>query len=145
MYSILVKSHSGLRWIFIIAMIFALVSLYKSAFSAKQSGRALNYSKITLAAGHFQFLLGLILYFISPKVIFSASSMKYALSRFYLIEHISLMVIALVIMTIFYSKNKKLLQHASNSRKLFFAYLVAFLIILISIPWPFRNFGTGWF
>ena len=56
---------------------------------------------------HVQLILGLILYFISPKVQFVAEMMKNSVLRFYGVEHIFMMIIAVVLVTIGYSRAKK--------------------------------------
>jgi hypothetical protein len=145
MYLPLLKSHSGLRWVFLLLFVLALVYLFRLAFQGKNDRKATIFARLSLIVAHLQLVLGLILYFISPKVIFQAASMKDAVTRFFLVEHISLMLIAIVIMTISFSRNKGLLHDRSKATKLFYSYLIAFVLIMISIPWPFRNLGAGWF
>jgi len=122
----------------------ALVQLGRKAF-----GKAdINVKKIslyTLILAHIQLLLGLALYFISPKVIFDAAAMKDSILRFYLVEHISLMLIAIIILTIGYSKSKALFAHPGGAKKAFYYYFISLILILVSIPWPFRIPVAGWF
>lgn len=145
MYLPLLKSHSGLRWILLLSFILTLIVFYRAAYSGKSSKNSKFYALFTLIITHIQFLLGLSLYFMSPKVVFAASSMKVAVSRFYLIEHISLMLIAILLITIGYSKWKKINNAKAASKKLFTYYLIGLILILISIPWPFRDLGGAWF
>jgi uncharacterized protein YacL len=146
LYNILNHSHSGLRWILILVFIFTLFGLYRVAFANKKCYSAVRrLGLITLITVHIQLVIGLILYFISPLVIFSSTSMKNAVLRFYLVEHISLMVIAIVLITIGYSLSKKAEDNIRGFRKQFWYYLIGFLLIIISIPWPFRNLGAAWF
>ncbi len=145
MYYPLLKSHSGLRWVFLIVLLLSLVYLYQAAFSNKNSDKALRFSKITVILSHIQLLLGFVLYFISPKVVFAAESMKHTLTRFYLLEHISIMVFGIAIMTGFYLKAKKSPTNSTVFKKLFYAFIIGFIFMLIAIPWPFRELGAGWF
>ena len=94
---------------------------------------------------HFQLLLGLILYFISPKVIFSGASMKDPLLRFFLVEHIALMLAAVVLITVGYIKFQKADEIRRRHKITVIYYGIALLLILAAIPWPFRNLGGGWF
>jgi len=143
LYTILLKSHSGLRWMLLAFFILAIAQLARTAFSTcKFNPKTL--SLLTLITAHVQLLIGLALYFISPKVVFAASSMKETVLRFYLVEHISLMVIALIVLTIGYSKTKNKLQEAAGARKAFYYYLISLILILVSIPWPFRIAVAGW-
>ncbi len=144
--NILVHSHSGLRWILILLFLTSLMLLYITAFGKKKGATAARkFALITLIVTHIQLIIGLVLYFISPLVVFSSSSMKNPVYRFYLVEHISLMLVAIVLVTIGYSTAKKIEDQVVSARKMFYFYLVGFLLILISIPWPFRNLGAGWF
>lgn len=145
MYFPLLKSHSGLRWVLLGFFISALIMLFRAAYQGKFSKRTANTAKFTLILTHIQFLIGLVLYFISPKVIFAASSMKSTVLRFYLVEHISLMLIAVILLTIGFSKWKKAVDTQAGAKKMFTYYIISFILIMISIPWPFRNLGAGWF
>lgn len=145
MYNGLVHAHSGLRWIVLILLI---VSIF-NAFSKKKSG---TYSEgdrklalFAMISTHTQFLIGLILYFISPLVVFSGDSMKNTVLRFYLVEHISLMLVAIVLITIGHKKSKQAQESAAKFKAISIYYLIALILILASIPWPFRIEGAGWF
>lgn len=142
MLDILKHAHSGLRWVVLALLIAAIVK----AFSGKNGGETMKSEDkkvplFALIATHTQVLLGLIMYFISPYVVFAADTMKDSMKRFYTMEHILLMVIAVILITIGYSKAKK----SSNWKPLFTYYLIGLILILVSIPWPFRNLGAGWF
>lgn len=144
LYHILLRSHSGLRWVFLLLMLLSLYYLAQNAFSAREKNiRKLNL--FTMIMAHIQLLLGFSLYFTSPKVVFAASSMKDTVLRFFLVEHISLMLIAIALITIGYVKTKTISQTVSGAKKAFIYYLISFILILLSIPWPFRIPGADWF
>ena len=94
---------------------------------------------------HIQFLLGLVLYFISPKVVFDGSSMKSDVMRFFLVEHISLMVLAVILITIGYSRAKRATDDGKKFKSILIFYLIGLALILFAIPWPFQNYGASWF
>ncbi len=119
--------------------------LFQAGFRQKALAAARKSALITLIITHIQLIIGLVLYVISPLVIFNAASMKNHVLRFYLVEHISLMLIAIVLVTLGYSFGKKAVDQTAGARKMFYYYLIGFVLILISIPWPFRNLGAGWF
>ncbi|MBG0783061.1 MAG: cytochrome B [Bacteroidales bacterium] len=144
LYTILLKSHSGLRWLLLFMFIATLVQLGRKAFG-KADISVKSISLFTLIVTHIQFLIGLVLYFISPKVVFDAASMKDSILRFYLVEHISLMIIAIIILTIGYSKSKQYFSVPKGAKKAFYYYLTSLVLILISIPWPFRIPIADWF
>ncbi len=144
LYHILLRSHSGLRWLFLLLILASLFYMAQNAFS----GRGSNIRKLslfTMITAHVQLLLGFILYFLSPKVVFAASSMKDTVLRFFLIEHISLMLIAIVLITIGYIKTKAVINTVAGAKKAFIYYLISFILILLAIPWPFRIPGADWF
>lgn len=145
MYDILRHAHSGLRWLVLIALIFAIVNAFskkgKSAFTAGDKKTAL----IALIFTHLQFVVGLVLYFVSPKVVFDGAAMKDSVLRFYLVEHMSLMLVAIALITIGYSKAKRLTDDSKKFGKIAWFYLIGLILMLISIPWPFRNLGGSWF
>lgn len=145
MYNGLLHAHSGLRYV-VLALL--LVAIFNAFSKKKNSAWTAKDKKITLFAmifTHIQLLIGLVLYFISPKVSFSEGFMQNDMLRFYAVEHLSLMIVAIALITIGYSKAKK----AASDRKKFSAvatfYLIGLILILAAIPWPFRDLGAGWF
>ena len=94
---------------------------------------------------HVQLIIGLVLYFMSPKVVFAASTMKESLLRFYTVEHLTGMLVAIGVITFGYSTGKRMLPSAAGHRRIAYLYLAGLLVMLASIPWPFRNLGAGWF
>ncbi|HEX3009353.1 MAG TPA: hypothetical protein VHO90_17235 [Bacteroidales bacterium] len=80
----------------------------------------------------------------SPKVIFSSLSMKAPLTRFFLVEHLTGMLIAIALISIGYSVSKKTANETKKYNKLLVFYIIGFLVILAAIPWPFYNLGTDW-
>lgn len=146
MYPMLVHAHSGLRWL---VLLFLLLAIF-SSLTKWQSGKTYTasdkrFSLMALIFTHVQLILGLVLYFISPKVRFSGDVMGNSLTRFYTVEHMSLMLIAIVLITIGYSRAKRAVVDGKKFKSLFWYYSIGLLLILVSIPWPFRNLGAGWF
>lgn len=142
---ILKHAHSGLRWVALGLLIFALFN----ALKGKKSGEYIKKDKMinlfTMISLHAQLLIGLILYFSSDKVQFMKGWMKNPLLRFYGMEHFLMMIIALVIITIGRKKAEKIEDARSKHATIFNWYLIVLIIILLAIPWPFRNIGGGWY
>jgi membrane protein DedA with SNARE-associated domain len=141
--NILVSAHSGLRWI---ALVLLLLAIY-NAFTAKEyekKHRLVNmFAMISL---HTQLLIGLALYFTSDKVQFIEGWMKSPLLRFYGMEHFAGMLIAIVLVTIGHSKSKKATESSDKFKAIKLWYVLALILILAFIPWPFRTvLGAGWF
>jgi hypothetical protein len=105
-YSIFVHIHSGLRWLVLIFIIIAIINAaVKLSRKSVTNIKDCVFNRLALIVMHLQLVIGLVLYFISPKVIFDAASMKDSLLRFFLVEHIGLMIIAVILITVGYVKS----------------------------------------
>jgi uncharacterized membrane protein YphA (DoxX/SURF4 family) len=147
MYNILARSHSGLRYVALFLLIFAIVNAIggKKRNTYEKKDKMINlFAMIFL---HVQLLLGLILYFISGKVSFAEGWMKVPQARFFGLEHGLMMVIAIVLVTIGRKKAEKSTEIAGKHKKILIWYTIALILIFAAIPWPFRaNLGVStWF
>lgn len=146
LYPIFLHAHSGLRWL---VLIFIIIAIINAAMKLKQNNatgrRDCAMNRLAMIAMHLQLLIGLVLYFISEKVVFDASAMKNSMQRFFLVEHIALMILAVVLITIGYVKSDRAGEGRKKHRTVIIYYSISLFLILISIPWPFRGFGSGWF
>lgn len=142
-YHILDRAHSGLRWVVLALLLWAVAAAFQAWQNKRSAGKAPLYA---MSAVHLQLLLGVILYFISPYVRFESGVMKDTLLRFYTVEHISMMLLAVVLVTVGYVRAKRQGDAAAGSRRIFWFYLASLLLILAAIPWPFRQGLNGnWF
>lgn len=148
MYGILHGAHSGMRWIALLLLLFAIINAARS----KSSGNYLKKDKMinlfTMISLHIQLLLGGALMFLSPKVQYvegwMSSDVEGGMYRFYGLEHILLMIIAIAVITMGRSKaEKKLKGSRDKHRKIMVSYTIGLILILISIPWPFREALRG--
>lgn len=144
-FSILIHLHSVLRWLVLLFIVIAIVNAsVKLTRKSPEKLKDCIFNRLTLIFMHLQLVLGLVLYFISPKVIFNAASMKDSLLRFFLVEHISLMIIAVVLVTIGYVKSDRAISEFKKHKLVVIYFSIALLLILAAIPWPFRGLGAGW-
>ncbi|TRZ77859.1 MAG: hypothetical protein D4R94_02200 [Chitinophagaceae bacterium] len=137
----LLHLHNLLRWVILITLFLSIYKLW-----SKQN--ALGVSKILLISSHTTLLLGLYQYItgaVGLKMIQAAgmgAAMKDAATRFWAVEHIFSMVLAIVLITIGHVKYKKSSQSGTTQ----VLYMIALLLILSAIPWPFRaGIGRPWF
>jgi hypothetical protein len=140
MYNGLLHAHSGLRWVVLVLLIAAIVH----AFMKKDDGLNNQNRKLPMFAMisvHVQLLIGIVLYFISPKVQFSSEVMSQTIGRFYAVEHLLGMLLAIAVITIGHSKGKK----TESFKPIAIYYLIGLVLIFVSIPWPFRNLGAAMF
>lgn len=146
MHNILKHAHSGLRWVVLITILWAIINALLKWRGRKDFTEAdKKVGMFALIATHIQFLLGLGLYFISPRVQFKGEVMGNSILRFFTVEHMSMMIIAILLITIGYSKAKRQTEAAQKFKTTFIFYLIGLLIMLIAIPWPFRELGGQWF
>jgi hypothetical protein len=60
-------------------------------------------------------------------------------TRFFAIEHIAMMVIAIILLHIGKAQGRKAISDRAKHRRTLIFYLLALLVIVVSIPWPFRE------
>ena len=142
MESILLHTHSGLRWIFLFMIVFVIFKNYNTTISDNK--KPFNLPLYTLIIFSIQIIIGLGLYFMSNNVSFEPGFMKHAQLRFFTMEHVFGMVLAYVIMLIGFIKlNTKPLAKRNKIIKIY--YGISLFLIIASIPWPLRGFGNSWF
>jgi hypothetical protein len=147
MYNGLLHAHSGLRWIVLAGLIFAIFNAYKGKKSGLEfTDKDRKIGLIAFIASHIQLILGPALYFMSGKVNFCSATMSDSVLRFFTVEHTTGMIAAIALITMGYIKSKKATESNKKFSLQFSFYLIALIIILISIPWPFREaLGGNWF
>ncbi len=145
MYITFLKSHSGLRWIILMAIIIAVIT---SIVGWRKKGPYLKKHNIlyrsTVILFHIQLVTGFILYYLSPKVVFTPAMFKTQLFRYFTIEHSFMMILSVALITVGYSISKRINDPVERHRKIFFFYLAALIILLLGIPWPFLPYGGQW-
>ena len=152
MYNGLLHLHSVLRWIILILL---LVAIYKS-FADRHTAFTPGHKKTGLflmICADLMLLVGLYQWFAGPWGLKSIRSngmavvMKSPTLRFFAVEHLIGMLIAIIFIHIGYTYAKKNVPDAVKHKRALLFYGLALLIILISIPWPFRLVGSGraWF
>jgi uncharacterized membrane protein len=139
----LISAHSGLRWIALLLLLLAIFNAF-TAKSYEKKHRLVNL--FTMITFHIQLLIGLVLYYnyMIPKI--GENWMENDASRFFGMEHISGMLLAIVAITIGHSKSKKGADAAAKFKAIKLWYVLALILVLAFIPWPFRTeLGAGWF
>lgn len=135
MYELLQKFHSGWAYLALVLLVFAVVNSALGASSKKEfTPKDRKIALFGLIATHIQFLVGIILYFVSPLGI-SGFNMKEAALRLTSIEHPLINLIAIVLITIGWSKHKKLDLATDKFKKIAIFYGIGLLLILSRIPW----------
>jgi hypothetical protein len=105
MYQILKSAHSGWRYIVIILLLLAFVQALAGWLGKKrytEGNRKLNV--FALISAHIQLLIGLVLYFLGDW--FKGDS-SVALTRYWKMEHISMMIFAIILITVGNARSKR--------------------------------------
>jgi hypothetical protein len=137
----LLHTHNMFRWLVLIALILAIGFAFAGWFGKQEWKKRDNSSGLFLTIFmDLQFLIGIILYaFVSPftQAAFAdfGAAMKNAELRFYAVEHILMMVIALVLIHIGRAKSKKETVPWKKHRTAAIFYTIGLLVILAAIPW----------
>lgn len=137
--------HSYWAYLVLLILILATFNAIIKTLSKKPYGpKDFRISLFTLIVSHIQLLIGIVLYFVSPY--FTAFSeqgmgevMKNSNLRLYLVEHPLVMIIAIILITIGYSKHKKKLSSTKKFRTIAIFYALALILVLSRIPW------SAWF
>jgi hypothetical protein len=151
MYNGLLHLHSVLRWIILLLL---LVSIFRSLPVNKPFTRGHQKTGLFLMiCADLMLFVGLYQWFAGDWGLKSIQKngfsvvMKNETLRFFAIEHLTLMLVAIILIHVGYNTSKKAIPDTTKHKRTLLWYLIALVIILISIPWPFRTVGTGrlWF
>ena len=121
----------------VIAFVNALIGLTKNK---EFSDKDLRISLFTLIVIHIQLILGFIVYYVSPyyesmREIGMGATMKDAGIRLYTVEHPLMMILAIVLITIGFSKHKKQTTDKGKFKTFTIFYGLGLLFVLSRIPW----------
>ena len=121
----------------VIAFVNALIGLTKNK---EFSDKDLRISLFTLIVIHIQLILGFIVYYVSPyyesmREIGMGATMKDAGIRLYTVEHPLMMILAIVLITIGFSKHKKQTKDKGKFKTITIFYGLGLLFVLSRIPW----------
>jgi hypothetical protein len=141
MYNFLLVLHSLLRWLILLLLVLNIVRLFNAKGPAKPGN-----SILLLIFSHTTLLIGLYQYFFGGFGINlfqqGAEVMKNSATRFWAVEHITGMIISIALITVGHISLKK----TGKAKRTAILYLIALVVILASIPWPFREgIARPWF
>lgn len=152
--STLTTLHSLLRYAVLIIAIYAIIKAFMgmSSKAAFTNSDAKAGTFLTIAVD-IQLLIGLVLYFNSGLGLKNIQDngmgfvMKDGFARFFAIEHLTGMLIAIVLFHIGKAKTKKGVDDSAKHKSAFWFYLIGLIVMLASIPWPFRKGfeALGWY
>ena len=147
MYSILLSIHSFFRWFVIASLLVAILNAVIGLRNKKQFTRLDNSIRHwTATIAHIQMMIGITLYVVSPVIRYFLDNYKEAVHereiRFFGMEHSVMMLIAITLITIGSIKAKQKATDSDKFNAIAIWYSLAFLIILLMIPWSFSPFAS---
>ena len=139
MYQTILNVHSYLAYAALLLLVLASGNAILGLTSKKFfKDKDLRLSLFTLIICHIQLLVGLILYFVSEKG-FKAFAIEGAMKnpelRLTMLEHPLINIIALVLITIGWSKHKKEESNNGKFKKIAIFYTLGLVLILSRLPW----------
>lgn len=142
----LLHLHNLLRWVIIVLLLVSIVKSYtgwqqKKIFTAGDKKTwlfTMIAAHITLLVGLYQWLFGRYGVFVTTLPA-GTSLMKDKFYRFFWVEHPTGMIIAIVLITLGYGMAKKPVSDNIKFKRACLYFSIALLVILITVPWPFRH------
>jgi hypothetical protein len=140
MYTILLDLHNSVRWVVLISAVWVLFRAYRGWLrSGPWSGADSRAGLYFTGALDAQALLGIALAFISPLVQDALFGLTAAMQaphlRFFLVEHIPLMLVALVLVHAVGGLTRAASDDRMKHRRAALVYTLATLVIAVAVPW----------
>jgi NADH:ubiquinone oxidoreductase subunit 2 (subunit N) len=139
MYTGLQHAHSGLAYLVLTALIVVIFLMLIGSLSGREfTEKDRKIALIAFILSHVQLLLGLILYFVSPvglSLLQGGGAMSDPAARLTALEHPLINIVAIVLITIGYSRAKKAQTSRAKFRSIYMLYAVGLVLILSRIPW----------
>jgi heme A synthase len=143
MYTGIQHLHSGIAYLALLALILVIIYALIGSLSGREfTEKDRKIALIAFILSHIQLLVGLILYFISPlgfSLLKGGGAMSDATARLTAVEHPLINIVAIVLITVGYSRAKKISTSRGKFRSIYMMYAIGLVLILSRIPW------TSWF
>lgn len=142
MYSVLLSLHSFTRWLVLLVLIVSIVKAWQGFQKQSTYFKADDFWRFwTVIITHLQATIGLVLYFNSSIVSYFLNNFSDAVHerelRFFGMEHITVMLSAVVVVTIGSAKVKREPNNVLKHKKMLIWFGIGLFLILTSIPWSF--------
>jgi len=136
MYNFIQQLHSGWAYLALLLLLVAFVNALIGMSSKKEFlPKDRKISLFGLVGVHIQLVIGLLLYFVSPMGLNSLGQMSDKMLRLTSLEHPLVNIIAIVLITVGWSKHKKASDGVSKFKAIVIFYGLGLLLILSRIPW----------
>ena len=144
MLTLLLTLHSLVRWA---AIVLGLMAIFR-AFTGMSKGRFEDadgkFGRLFAVSLDVQMLLGILMYLFFSTITTSAfenmgSAMGNSVTRFWLVEHPTMMIAALALAHIGVARVRKATEAKAKHRAGLIFFGIATLLILVGTPWPFST------
>ena len=140
MYKFLQLIHNWNSVILLGLLIICILQAAIGMFGRKAFTKSNNRMQVFLIiSAHTQLLIGFILYGVSPTTSIAMSNfgaaMKDAILRFWAVEHVTSMVLAVIAIQVGRSISKKALTDKAKFKRSLIFFVIALIIILAVLPW----------
>ena len=145
LYPTILFLHALTRWIVVLGGLWLIVAAATSTSHRGATAEAPVRTpwKVYMGGLHLQLLLGLLLLFVSPLALASwgdmGTAMKVRPMRFFVVEHTTMMVVALALAQWGSIKARQAIDAGRSARTTLVFGVISFLLILAAIPWPFMG------
>lgn len=138
----LLYAHSLFRWLVVVSLVYTLYRAVRGCYMQTAFSKTDNTARhLTATIVHIQFMLGMVLYFQSPVTAYFRQHTSSAVHQpdflFFGLIHALLMLAAVVVVTFGSALAKRQAADAHKHKTLLTWYLIAFIVVVIAIPWPF--------
>ena len=136
MYDFFQGFHKFYAYFALLLVLVAVINSFIGMFSKKEfTPKDRKIAMFGLIGAHIQLVVGLILYFVSPRGSQAFGLMKDATLRLTSLEHPLVNIIAIVLITIGWSKHKRAATSEAKFKSISIFYALGLLLILSRIPW----------
>lgn len=145
MYTGINHLHSFLRYVAVFMILWTIVHAFMNRNNA--DAKASKWSMLSMMIVHTQLLLGLVLWFMKFMALKGTPEIKLPDNRFFIMEHSSMMIVSIILISIGHIKGKKIADLQKRYNTIFWFFLIGFIIMMLSIPWPigFMDHNAGWY
>ena len=131
MNEILKGIHSGWRYLVLALLVLAFINAFAGWLGNKPyTAGNKKQNLFTLIAAHLQLLGGLAVYFVNGWYKVDSSM---AMGRYWKMEHVGLMLLAIVLITVGNAKSKKAITNVAKHKTIAIFFGLALLIIVVAI------------
>jgi hypothetical protein len=140
MSEILLRIHGLLPYLFLVLMLVVLAMAIGAVSSGKFSVKELALARIVLILAHIQLLFGLAVLFLgeAAQSAFAGGMgniMKDSELRARFVEHPTMMIIAVALITIGFARSKRADNSKAKNKNILIFFGIAFVLILSRIPY----------